>query len=242
MHTQRTHFQALNMEERGLYATFAWDEKALSEYWSYFPSHNPVKVMKVISALENDGAIRAKPGTAPVRYERITQPKEPKVERQADLMRACLDAYQEVKDPAWVTHHSVTRTLERALKSFITQVGEDAPNVMRRGLENQRRAWAAGKKLDLVNLLTNDKVIRFAEQSQHTNQEGMVYRLSVGKPDPRLPDSRSYAMRVDARDQNRVTGFVFPEGRPSEGVTLELPVIALSTSLRPWAEYQAEHA
>jgi hypothetical protein len=225
----------LNMLERGLYITILLTPDI--DFAQLYSEYGVTSSLNAINALIEDGYFRAETGSKPVRYTRVTdQPDK--------MLEECLRVYQEVRDPAWVSHHRMTRTLEKALKSFIKQAGRDAPDLLRIGLEGQKNDWARGKKLDLVNLLSNDKVLRYADRRQTTvaTTEGMVYRLSVSKPDPRLPPASSYAMRVDARQNGSVEGYVFPEGHPQRGVSTTLPARALSTPLRDWSAYQEQYA
>jgi hypothetical protein len=72
--------------------------------------------------------------------------------------------------------------------------------------------------------------------------QGMVYRLNTSKPDPRLPTSTSYAIRVDTRNNGTLHGFVFPEGQPNHGILTTIPAKAITTQLQDWGTYQKQHA
>jgi hypothetical protein len=230
------HFENLTMLQRGLYATFLSGQNELDNHPSYYKEYGAGTVTQVIASMLADNVIKpalTKRGH-PTRYVINSGAKED------PLMQACLDVYNDVRDPAWVPHRRVTKALERALRSFIKQVGDDAPNIMRRGLEAQKRNWAGGKRVDLMNLLSNDKIIRFGDRPEQTAETtpGNVYRLSISKPHNQLPASNSYAIRVDSRNNGHVEGFVFPEGNPGEGLVLSVPTKALSTKLYSWSEYQ----
>lgn len=229
-------FFQLNMLERGLYATFLASDTQAARYGSYFREYGVTPVLNAWNALVKDDHFRAETGSNPTKYVRSTGAPE--------KLQACLDIYREVRDPTWVNHQQLTRTLERHLKAFLKVAGRDALEIFRRGLEAQKNGWARGKKVDLVNLLTNDKVIRFAEMTAPaaSTSAGMVYRLSLSQPDSRLPRSHSYAIRVDARRNGTVEGYVFPEGNPRAGVTTKVPAKAVATLLRDWTTYQQQHS
>ncbi len=229
-------FFNLNMLERGLYATFLASDKETARYGTYFKEYGVMPVLNALNALVKDKHFRAETTVNPTKYTRSKG-------TLTETMEACLAIYQEVRDPAWANHKTVTRTLEKSLKAFIKQTGKDALDVFRRGLTAQKNGWARGKKLDLVNLMTNDKIIRLAEAIAPTpTTSGMVYRLSLSQPDPRLPKCSSYAIRVDAKRNGTVEGYVFPEGNPNEGVTTKVPAKAVATPLRDWTTYQQQHA
>ena len=226
------------MIERGLYATFLAQPDLINQTADLMRQHTTVAVMNAIAALTNDGLFRAEKNTRPVKY-RPTPRK--RVHPHEQLMLDCLHAYNELRDAAWTKHRIVTRTLKKSLTAFITQVGPDnALDTFKRGIKAQADGWAKGKNVDLVNLLTNDKVIRFAEQATAANEyePGMVYRLAIGKPHPQLRAATSYALRLDSRQNGTVTGLVFPEGDPSDGVLVSLPTGALATPIRDWSAYQ----
>ena len=232
------------MVQRGLYATFLHCVGEIDKHHEYYRRFGAHDVTAALKALVGDGHFRAE-NTRPVRYTKNHQRtiKEPQDSEMTRLVKQCFEAYHQVRDPAWTKHKLITRTIESTLKAFIKQVGSDAPAILRRGLEIQKREWAAGKSLSLVNLLTKDKVIHAAERAEDDiDSDGGVYRLSIPKPHVDLPDSNSYAMRVDARDNGTVQGFVFPEGQPSAGVFLSLPALAVTTKLRSWDEYQRRNA
>lgn len=229
------------MVQRGLYATFLHCVGEIDKHHAYYKRFGAHDVTAALKALVDDGHFRAE-STRPVKYvktEPVNNQAIPQPSEMTRLVKECFEAYHQVRDPAWTKHKLITRTIESTLKAFIKQVGSDAPAMLRRGLEIQKREWAAGKSLSLVNLLTKDKVIHAAERAEdNTDSDGGVYRLNIPKPHIDLPDSNSYAMRVDARDNGTVQGFVFPEGQPSAGIFLSLPALAVTTKLRPWDEYQ----
>ena len=225
-------FHQLDMLERGLYATFVTIPNAINEYSQLMREYSPHAVMNAINAVVSDGFFRAETNSRPTRYAPVTPSND-------TIIQACFDAYHELRDPSWTKHKILTRTMKKSLKAFIAQVGEkNAVPVFRRGIKAQADGWAKGKNVDLVNLLTNDKVIRFAEQvDDDPYTPGMVYRLAVSKPDPRLREASSYAVRLDQRSNGTVEGYVFPEGEPSEGVTITVPTSALVTPLKSWGAY-----
>jgi hypothetical protein len=237
-------FENLNMLERGLYATFLTETASINEYATLYREYGVATVMNAINALLADGHFRAETGSRPVKYAR-SQPKPKKSKSLSpEFLGDCLRVYKEVRDPNWVNHNTVTRALQKALTGFVNQVGQDnALDILKRGLIAQKNGWAKDRKVDFMNLLTNDKVIRFGEPTNTTDTpEGMVYRLSISKPDPRLPTSTSYAIRVDARNNGTLHGFVFPEGQPNAGVITTIPAKAITTQLQDWSTYQQQHA
>jgi hypothetical protein len=237
-------FENLTMLERGLYATFLSEATSINAYATLYKQYGVPAVTNAINALLVDGHFRAEKGSRPVRYER--SPRKKKSAALSDeLLNDCLRVYQEVRDPHWVNHNTVTRALKKALTAFVQQVGQDnALDILKRGLNAQKNGWANGKKVDFINLLTNDKVIRFGEPTNDTTStmQGMVYRLNTSKPDPRLPTSSSYAIRVDARNNGTLHGFVFPEGQPNHGILTTIPAKAITTQLQDWGTYQKQHA
>lgn len=238
-------FENLNMLERGLYATFLTEAACINTYAAFYKQHGVQSVTNAINALVADGHFRAETASRPVRYERAPQKKSKSTGITDELLEACMLVYKEVRAPHWVNHNSVTRALKKALAGFVQQVGEDdALGTLRRGLTAQRDGWAKDLKVDFLNLLTNDKVIRFGEQTTPTNDTttGMVYRLNTGKPDPRLPTSSSYAIRVDARNNGTLHGFVFPEGQPDAGIITTIPAKSITTALQDWGAYQQQFA